>query len=90
MLTQCVAVFDQCVAIASSVIDSYPDEPEKYPTFKCLKTVLRGMRSGDFIVHPFTMEMLSSLDKYVCVYYICKLGYMHMRVCTCVCINLVL
>ncbi|XP_065906674.1 krev interaction trapped protein 1-like [Dysidea avara] len=50
---------------ASSVIDSYPDEPSKYPAFKCLKTVLRGMRSGDFIVHPFTMEMLSSLDNWL-------------------------
>jgi len=50
--------------LASNAIDSYPDEPEKYPAFKCLNTVLRGMRNRDFIVHPFTMEMLSSLDKY--------------------------
>ena len=54
-----------CLSLASSVVDSYPSEPQKYPTFKCLKTVLKGMRNGSFNVHPFTMEMLSSLDKYV-------------------------
>ena len=48
--------------LASSVVDSYPAEPQKY---KCLKTVLKRMRNGSFNVHPFTVEMLSSLDKYV-------------------------
>ena len=51
--------------LASSIVDSYPSDPQKYPTFKCLKTVLKGMRSGSVNIHPFTMEMLSSLDKYV-------------------------
>ena len=33
------------------------------------------MRNGSFNVHPFTMEMLSSLDKYVTLYSLLSLCY---------------
>ncbi|CAI8012074.1 Krev interaction trapped protein 1 [Geodia barretti] len=49
----------------SSVVARYPTAPE-YPQFYDLSAVVQGMMTSETVkVHPFTREMLSSLDKWL-------------------------
>ena len=50
-----------CV-IESSVISQYPNSPE-YPKFYNLGNILKNMVKDVIKVHPYTREMLSSLDQ---------------------------
>ena len=46
----------------STVISQYPNNPE-YPQFYCLGTVLRKMVDSSLKIHPYTKEMLATLDQ---------------------------
>jgi len=47
----------------SSIISQYPNLPE-YPKFYNLGNILHEMYRGSTKIHPYTREMLSSLDQY--------------------------